>query len=382
MDSVGSLDESKSSELGEPISSRRQLLSLGTGEASRERQKRVFLSALLLVGLIGVLDWLTGSEISFGIFYMAPVALGAWYCGRNLAFILAAAAAVTWFAADKESGAVYSHLFIPIWNSMVRFAFFLVTALLLLRTRSDSDQLQVQVERRTAALRREIAHRLMLERKLGELTSEEQKRIARDVHDGLGQFLAGLAFRGKSLAQDLKSCACSCQPDAEKLVELLNMATQKTRNLDRVLRPTALEAGGLAAALENLVEETRSLFKVQCEMRLPAEPVPLDEFQSLTVYRIAQEAISNAIKHANARGIKVQVELPAPDRVLLVVEDQGAGFNSHAGIEKGTGLQIMRHRAEMIHAQLAVRSTPGKGCRIECLVPAEANPPLGSSSEA
>jgi signal transduction histidine kinase len=331
--------------------------------------------AVVLAPAIGVLDYASGREISFSIFYLGPVALAAWRCGLVFSVFICVLSAVCWYLADWAAGAVYWNQLVPAWNGFVRFGIFLVTAILLSKVRRSSDELQAAVAQGTADLRAQIEQKKLLEQRLTQLGVEERARISRDLHDDLGQFLAGLALLAKSVADEHRDC--HGKQDPARLVELLGRAAQKTRRLDRMLRPTALETGGLTGGLSALVQETRELFGIQCNLELPEEAVDLDETRSLLFYRIAQEAIGNAIRHGGARELSVRLELragnsmgetPAARTLLLVVEDKGQGFAPGIGVDRGNGLGIMQHRAEMINGQLRIISAPGQGCRVECLV--------------
>jgi signal transduction histidine kinase len=342
--------------------------------------------ALLLTPALGVLDYASGAEVSFSIFYLGPVALAAWRCGLRFSVFICILAAVCWYSADQAAGAVYSNQLIPAWNAFMRFCIFLLTAVLLSRVRRSSEELQSILDERTADLRTQIEHSKLLEQRIAQLGIEERARIGRDLHDDLGQFLSGLALLAKSMAQDTQSCSCHGKPDLERLVELLGRAARKTRQIDRMLRPTALETGGLAGGLNALAQEARELFGIECSLKLPDTPVELDATRSLLLYRIAQEAISNAIRHGQAKGLTVELlSRPAMEdcaagnstgqqaatsrSVLLVVEDKGKGFFPELGVDQGIGLEIMRHRAQLMNAELHISSALGHGCRVKCIVP-------------
>lgn len=327
--------------------------------------------AILTVAIalgIGVVDYLTGIEISVSILYLVPVAVGVWYGDRRLGLCLAWLGAVVWFAADRAAGASYSHPLIPVWNATVRLGFFLVTAILLHAIKRHAAELEAEVTRQRGALGAEAAQRAELERSLAEVAAQEQGRIARDLHDGLGQYLAGLAFRARMLADDLEAGGHSLAPRASHLVDLVNHATAQVRQLNRVLHPAALETHGLGAALEVLREDILNLCQIDIKLTVPSALPSLDTLQRTTLFRIAQEAVNNALRHGRTRSIRIVVE-NHPAQLRLAVSDDGIGIGPGAGLDAGDGLQIMRHRAELIGATLTVQSSPARGCRVECLLP-------------
>lgn len=258
---------------------------------------------------------------------------------------------------------------------------------------TDRRRAAEALRRQADALRLEVARRAALEREMAELTTEEHHRLARDLHDGAGQYLAGLAFHARILAEELESRGAPEREQARRLEELIRATNRELRQLDKILRPATSELGGLPAALRRLIEEVQQMVGVRCALRVPEMWFSLPDFPALMLFRIAQEALNNALKHGQGRAIEIVLELenrveaeppgfavghetglePAPGvfrpRLLrLTVRDAGPGLPESTP-DEGDGLRIMRYRAQLIGAQLAVRSTPGHGCTVTCEFP-------------
>ncbi len=215
---------------------------------------------------------------------------------------------------------------------------------------------------------RDITLRKRLEEKLLEIGADERRRLGHDLHDGLGQFLLGIALKTKMLEEALTREKSTEAARAREIVGLVNTAIAQTRNLAHGLDPIHVEANGLVAALRNLAAQTRELFRVECVFACAREHLDVNTQTGIAFYRITQEAIHNAIRHGQAG--QINVELAVDDTQLrLKILDDGKGFSPDAKSYSGMGLHIMQFRANSIGGQLTVASQPGKGTRIECAVP-------------
>jgi len=228
----------------------------------------------------------------------------------------------------------------------------------------DEEGRQVGVQGRE----RDISERKELEREVLESTANERRRIGHELHDGLGQYLAGIAFRAKALEQTLASGSETQAAEAKELVALPSNAISQTRSLARGLDPVEVESIGLPAALQNLATETRKFFNIDCSVHCPDSNLNIDGQTSLPLYRIVQEAIHNAITHGEAT--RIQVELRAEvDHFSLRVQDNGSGFKLDVQKRSGMGLRVMDYRARSIGAVLRVSSQVDGGTEIHCLIP-------------
>jgi signal transduction histidine kinase len=219
-----------------------------------------------------------------------------------------------------------------------------------------------------------------LERQILEISDAEQRRIGHDLHDGLGQHLTGIALLSRHLENRLSSEQSSQISEATKIAELAAAAVEWTHDLCRTLSPPALERSGLVEALRELSANAEVVFGVRCNF----EAAPYNaEFRDVGVgvhlYRIAQEAISNAVKHGKAKNIRLRLQL-APAELILFVRDDGLGI-SHAQSPEpnpqsnGMGLRIMQYRAKMIGASIGINQPPDEGTTVTCRYALHTSPP-------
>jgi len=219
---------------------------------------------------------------------------------------------------------------------------------------------------------RDITLRRRLEEKLLEIGADERRRLGHDLHDGLGQFLLGIGLKTKMLEEVLNKEKSTEAWRAKEIVSLVNTAIAQTRNLAHGLDPIHVEANGLVAALRNLTTQTRELFQVDCVFACKLDHLDVNTQTGIAFYRIAQEAIQNAIRHGQARQISLELALENAQLRLRIVDD-GKGFSPGTQTHSGMGLHIMQFRARSIGGQLNVESQPnkGRGVRVECIVPAK-----------
>jgi len=212
---------------------------------------------------------------------------------------------------------------------------------------------------------RDITERKGLERELLEISNREQRRIGHDLHDGVCQQLAAIAYRIHILGDQLQEKSLAESSEAERIGELVQAVMQQTRGVARGLFPVRLDESGLVSALAEFAENTSQMFRLQCQFQGEEMLRPLDKTVSLHLYYIAQEAVSNAIKHGQAT--RVEVELSQfRDQLQLVIQDNGRGFQPSLSGTAGMGIRIMRYRARMIGATLDLTSEPAAGARITC----------------
>jgi PAS domain S-box-containing protein len=228
---------------------------------------------------------------------------------------------------------------------------------------------------------RDVTLRKQLEGELLEISGTERRRIGHELHDGLGQYLAGIAFRAKALEQRLSIAGSPDAQDAKELVSLMNQAISQTRNLARGMAPVDVEVNGLVAALQNLASETRHLFNSRCEVHCSNPDLQVDARTGLELYRIAQEAIHNAMKHGEAQSI--DIKLRVQDQMLcLDVSDNGTGFEIDKNENSGMGLRLMSYRARSVGGSVNVISRPGEGAHVNCVVPLVCTVPLPNATSA
>jgi PAS domain S-box-containing protein len=221
------------------------------------------------------------------------------------------------------------------------------------------------------AIVRDVTERKRLETEVLEVSALERRRIGHNLHDGLGQYLAGIAVKARILADDLAAESSPQRPAARKLVRLINSAIQQTRTLARGLDPVEVEASGFVPALRKLAEETEELFRVPCRFHSSHSAVPLSNTAGVQLFRIAQEAINNAVNHGRAKHIEIDLVLDS-GQVRLRIKDDGRGFRIRSTRPAGMGLRIMKYRTHTLAGVLKIDSRPGAGTEIQCVVPVTA----------
>jgi PAS domain S-box-containing protein len=239
-------------------------------------------------------------------------------------------------------------------------------------------ELEIRVQERTAelgitneTLRNEIIERKRLEKSILEISEKEKGRIAQDLHDGLGQHLTGVAFLSKVLERKLieKSVPDAC--DAGKIARLVNEAINQTRELARGLLPVQSGSKGLLSALQHFASEVEELFHISCHFKVDEDVSIYDSDVATHLYRIAQEAVTNAIKHGQSRQITIDLS-QCRDKVVLRIQDDGLGFTGRLENKEGMGIRTMNYRANMIGASLDIQKNPAGGTLVVCALPVSA----------
>jgi two-component system sensor histidine kinase NreB len=204
-----------------------------------------------------------------------------------------------------------------------------------------------------------------LQQEILEVSESEQRRIGRDLHDGLGQHLTALELLGQALVGRLKTAAPELVKPAQEITRHIRETITRTRLLSHNLSPVPLEADGLMLALSELAAGTQAMTGIQCGF-VSAESVLFPDANAAThLYRIAQEAVNNALKHSRAD--KIGISLADQDGSwTMSVTDDGRGFAPRSQKHSGLGLRMMQFRAQLIGASLDIDAAPGKGVRITC----------------
>lgn len=223
-----------------------------------------------------------------------------------------------------------------------------------------------------AEIDRDITERKRLEQEVLQISERERRRIGQDLHDGLGQHLTGIAFLSKSLQQRLAikagggaAATVEESQDAGRIAELVQQAVGQTRALARGLFPVEASADGLMDALTELAARIESFFRVECVFEC-GQPVPVADNNVAThLYRIAQESVTNAIKHAKTKRIRISLQCN-DEKLRLAVEDEGVGIADHPASAAGLGLRIMRYRAKMIGGTLSIDRGATGGVTVAC----------------
>ena len=210
---------------------------------------------------------------------------------------------------------------------------------------------------------RDITEHRQLEREVLSITERERKSIGREMHDSMGQSLTGIAVKSKGLALKLADQSSKDSKDALEISKLANKAITQMRGLTKMLCPVDIEAGGLPLALKNLADNTEKALEVKCRFNCSAPVSINDHIESRQLYRITQEAITNAVRHGKAKAIQINLD----EGYILTVKNDGKDFpKTLPRKRKGLGLKIMEYRAGMIGASVDIRKGNKGGTVVTC----------------
>ena len=211
----------------------------------------------------------------------------------------------------------------------------------------------------------DITDRKVLENEVLEMSVKERRRIGQDLHDSLGQTLTGVAFLSKVLQEKLGKKSMPEASDAAEIAKQINASISLTRSLARGLSPVTLEAGGLMDALREYAADIQELYRISCVFQCDESVLVSDNVVAIHVYHIAQEAVSNAIRHGEARNISVRLDAD-DNTVNLTISDDGKGLPDGIDAAEGMGLRIMDYRARAIGGALEVTRGPERGTVVRC----------------
>lgn len=325
-------------------------------------QTAVFFKGLALVLILGALDFATGYEVSMFIFYGIPIVMVAWFADKKQAILLALLAGLTWWWADRLALHPYQWGWIEAWETAVRLTFFVFAAVSGASIRANHDAVKNRIQL--------LEHSTKLEQEIVTISEQEQRRIGQDLHDGLCQYLAALGYSAASLRADLQAAGCTTLAlSAQDLAERLKESVTQTRDLARGLVPVQMDEAGLVSALEELTTSASRLLNIDCVLHCENGTLVADYAAATNLYRIAQEAINNAVKHGKANRVDLYLNSTTSTRDIdLIVEDNGVGIASDACHSTGLGLKIMRYRSRSIGGELHVGPRPAGGTAIHCAI--------------
>jgi PAS domain S-box-containing protein len=242
--------------------------------------------------------------------------------------------------------------------------------------RKAHDELELRVQQRTTdlettnvKLHAAITERKRLEHELLEITEKERRRIGLDLHDDLGQKLSGIALMTKGLELKLAKLGAEEAQDAARIHTLVRQAMNHASDLAHDLATLDLKANDLPAALEGLAAHAAELFQISCRFKAQGDIPPLDLNTVTQLYKIAQEAVTNAIKHGKTKRVTLALA-GQTDHVVLSVQNNGLPFpDLHSHSRTGMGLRIMHYRANLIGASLSIKAAGHNGTLLTCSVP-------------
>jgi PAS domain S-box-containing protein len=215
--------------------------------------------------------------------------------------------------------------------------------------------------------KRKRAEAALLELEILDISEREQQRTGHELHDSIGQQLHGLSYLAVLLEKGLREEGSPRALEAAQLNKYLTEALEMTRNLAHGLLPVKFLPEGLMTALRELAERNRDLYRMDCRLACPAPVLIHSHSEANHLYRIAQEAVNNAMKHA--KPTRVRVRLAATGQtIILSVRDNGVGFRPRTKPGRGMGLNVMQYRANAIGGSLLIRQFPSGGTEVVCTV--------------
>lgn len=223
-----------------------------------------------------------------------------------------------------------------------------------------------------SAIARDITERKTLQREVLEIAALEQRRIGQELHDSIGQELTGLAMLTQRLVGELAADHLSETAAARQIHTGLQRALSHVRAMSKGLVPVEVDAEGLMVALADLAYRTSDLHGIPCRFECHRPVAITDNQTAMHLYRMSQEAVTNAIKHGHPRNIIIRLGVEGDVATLRVIDD-GTGFTAAARHDAGSGLRIMHYRAELIGAKLEITPARPHGTIVTCSI-AQRNP--------
>lgn len=216
-----------------------------------------------------------------------------------------------------------------------------------------------------AGIVRDVSDRRRLEHEVLRISEQERRRVGQDLHDGLGQMLTGIGLIATNLGNRLEKQGSDLTEDMFEITDLIREADRMSRNIARGLVQVELEGDGMSAALRTLCSNAEKYFSIRCQYFEKGEILLSDSSSASNLFRIAQEAVSNAVKHGRASNITITLE-SSEDDLVLTIEDDGIGFPEVLSDKRGMGVDIMGYRARVINARLEIESLDNDGTIVRC----------------
>ena len=336
---------------------------VGPLRQNRLASSQLFLGAVcvIITAALGYIDYVTGYEQTFLLFYLVPISIATWFGRFWLGLIFSVLSIVAWVVSDVVAGVPT----VGLWNVGMALGSYAVFTTLLSKLRTLLNELDQRVRDRTAALKHEMAERERLDQEIAGIADRERRRLGQNLHDSLGQHLTGTALAAQVLRQKLAERSATEVTDADKVVYYIEEGIDLTRNLARGFFSPELDSDGLTVALQGLAENITERFKVPCTFNGDDAIDVGDSTTATQLYHIAQEAVMNAVKHAGAN--KIDIELARNGQKLaLAVSDDGSGFPEKLPQPPGLGLRLMAHGASLIGGKLAITRNREGGTLVIC----------------
>ncbi len=313
---------------------------------------------LLILTIVGMVDFLTSWEVSLFVFYGVPIFIASWYAGRLPGFSLAALAGCVWYMVNYSSHP-YETTQGYVWAAINRAVYFAFVAVGSLAMREQRQE--------TLARLAAVTRAWELEQEIVLASEREQVRIGQDLHDGVCQNLAAIDCAAQCLREELEAANSPQTAAAAQIQGYLRETLVEARNLARGFFPVPIETEGLVSVLRKLVFMTKAARGFDVTLEADENAVPETAEAAMQLYRITQEALSNAGRHSGARHVAISLKREG-GAICLSVKDDGRGFPAQEGIAFGIGIRAMHHRAQIVGGELEIRSCPGIGTTVTCRI--------------
>jgi signal transduction histidine kinase len=338
---------------------------------------------IIVVLLLGLIDYYTGPEFAFSLFYLLPICAITWVAGRTAGLMISVVSAGVWLVADLAWEVPNSSLIIHYWNGTVRLGFFLIVMYLQSAWKQDKEDKEKALKDKVSILADEIAERTRSEEairasheQLRQLAAsiqagreEERVAVARELHDVLGQALTGLGMDLSWLEKSVPQEETAMRTRVETMKGDVDSMLKATKEISARLRPAVLDHFGLVAALEWQTQEFQRRNGIKCSFHSNVEVVDLNEDRTTGVFRIYLEALNNAACHARATELVVCLK-QEESTLTLEVTDNGRGITEEEISDpRSLGLLGMRERALPLGGRIELHGSPRKGTTVILRIP-------------
>lgn len=308
----------------------------------------------LTIFVIGISDYFTKWEVSLFIFYGFPIFGMAWHIDRRWGIVAGLACAIVWYFANLDT-----HPFTTtagyVWATVNRMVYFIFTAIggAAMRQQREENRARLAAMARTRELEQEIVR----------VSEREQIRIGQDLHDSLCQNLVAIDCAAACLKSDLEAQQRPEAREAASIQKMLRDAVLEARGIARGISPLPMDSESLPAAVNELAETSRQIRRVPISVKVSGAIDVPDPHDALHIYRIVQEALSNALRHSNATQIVITLDQEGAD-LSVSISDNGSGLPASGIHAHGMGLHTMRYRAQLLGTTLQTIRNPEGGTTI------------------
>jgi signal transduction histidine kinase len=342
----------------------------------------IFFAGIVITLLMGIFDYLTGVEISFGLFYLLPISFVTWYLEKKAGILIALLSAVLWLYADMSAIDRYASHAIPFWNALVRLGFFAIVVFLLSKLKNLSRELEEKVKMRTADLTSEINERKKTEdelrkkseklrqlaKRVQDIREEENSKTAREIHDELGQALTAIKIETMSISKKHSNDA-ELEERLSMIVDTVDDTIKSIRRIARRLRPRLLDELGLLPAIQWQLREFQTRTGIRFTLVSSDENIKLHPSVSTALFRILQEAITNTARHSKATTLNIAIS-NSNGSITMNIKDNGVGLtNGELDKSHSLGILGMQERARILHGKVEILQVQEGGTEVIVNIP-------------